>query len=114
LLSRFREIHVQQKVALFMGDRPSFFQKAVFEKVCNFFDLINRMIPGTHGACVDSVLDPSQARATAVEFWILRSSLALAIEKVVIWRWFQVSFIERMRICLNFMERWRLRGYVQD
>jgi hypothetical protein len=38
-----------------MGDRPSFFQKPGLENGGNFFDFLNWKIPGTHGACVDSV-----------------------------------------------------------
>jgi hypothetical protein len=46
------EIHVYQKVVFFMGDDPSFFQKAEFKQFDNTFDFLNRKMLRTPGAYV--------------------------------------------------------------
>jgi hypothetical protein len=103
----YEKIHVQQKVTLFMGDCPFFFtKKRRFENSTAFWlsELedarstvwlrrwslkgkitkpkceIRSFIPLTQS---DVCTKTSQARATAAESPFLRSSLALAIETMV-------------------------------
>jgi hypothetical protein len=51
----YEKIYVKQKVALFVGNDPSFFSKSGVWKKWQVFGFLNWRMSWTHGACVDSV-----------------------------------------------------------